>query len=970
MNFAHPYLLAMLLALPLIWWLIRLMPPAPKLVVFPALKLFQNIAAHRSVAARASVWLLLLRLVLVSLVIVALAEPVLPPTFNDKSSGKWGNELPLLIVIDNDWASARAFELRLEKMRVLVAEAARHNRQIYVLPTAADADRDSVQIMGPFVGQNAKAMIERIVPHPWPANWQNIAELIKTDKTLPPEQSGVAAEKSMGTDVFAHGAGAITAAEPAQNQSSETQPALPARLEAVYLNSGLGGADMENMRKALSRFGEVKLFSDAEQTPIYLLSAPKMSDDKWQMVLYRAMPNGPDLVSVAALSKEGKILAQFPARFPAGTVRSELEVALSRDVRNAVARFEVEGAATAAGTILLDTAAHRASVGIVMSGYEENQSLLDEHYYLKRAMQPYMDVQSGTVVELLKQKPSALFLTDENILDAKQMAALSKWVREGGVLVRFAGENLTAAESAPQFVSAEAEGAAERAAERANPPENDNQKKDEESSGPAARLLPVRLSAGNRDLGGIFSWSDPQKLKAFSEYSPFYGLSIAEDIVVNRQLLAEPDIDITSKSWASLTDGTPLVSGIYSGRGAIVLFHVPALPGWSNLPLSGMFIEMLQRLVELAGKAGNGGPSVYKKGGMPLQILDAFGNLKSPPDAVLPMDDLAHPMPSPLHPPGLYGNSQQTFAFNLGAALPPPVPFTLKAEPLTAGKSSLDLTAILLCMAFGLFLIDFFISLRSRGLGFAAILFCLGVLFPLQNVSAGVSEKLGIERTGRTFLAYVITGDKKQDKISESGLNALAEILDHRSAAENIGVVGIDPASDELAFYPLIYWLLNPEQVLSEQAAQNLNAYMHNGGLIVIDTGSAASGILSGNALPALRGLNLPRLNLIPETHVLRKSFYLLRDFPGRYAGNELWLEAAPSQANDGVSSVIVGNNGWAEAWAVDADGKPLYPCVPGGEAQRETAYRFGVNLVMYALTGNYKADQLHAKALLERQGK
>ena len=72
---------------------------------------------------------------------------------------------------------------------------------------------------------------------------------------------------------------------------------------------------------------------------------------------------------------------------------------------------------------------------------------------------------------------------------------------------------------------------------------------------------------------------------------------------------------------------------------------------------------------------------------------------------------------------------------------------------------------------------------------------------------------------------------------------------------------------------------------------------------------------------------------------------------------------------NDGVASIIVGSNDWASAWAMDAAGRPVMPVIPGGDMQREMALRFGVNLVMYALTGNYKADQVHLPAIIERLG-
>jgi hypothetical protein len=102
---------------------------------------------------------------------------------------------------------------------------------------------------------------------------------------------------------------------------------------------------------------------------------------------------------------------------------------------------------------------------------------------------------------------------------------------------------------------------------------------------------------------------------------------------------------------------------------------------------------------------------------------------------------------------------------------------------------------------------------------------------------------------------------------------------------------------------------------------------------------------------------------------VLTKSFYLMQDFPGRYAGGTLWVGATEGHVNDGVTSVLVGSNDWASAWALEAGGRAMFAVVPGGERQREMSYRVGVNLVMYALTGNYKADQVHVPFILERLG-
>ena len=108
----------------------------------------------------------------------------------------------------------------------------------------------------------------------------------------------------------------------------------------------------------------------------------------------------------------------------------------------------------------------------------------------------------------------------------------------------------------------------------------------------------------------------------------------------------------------------------------------------------------------------------------------------------------------------------------------------------------------------------------------------------------------------------------------------------------------------------------------------------------------------------------------VPEDHTLTRSFYLLQDFPGRWTGQTVWVDHAEPSVNDGVS---VGRSSAATAGPAPgrstSTASPMFPVMPGGERQRELARRFGVNLVMYALTGNYKTDQVHVPALLERLG-
>jgi len=217
-------------------------------------------------------------------------------------------------------------------------------------------------------------------------------------------------------------------------------------------------------------------------------------------------------------------------------------------------------------------------------------------------------------------------------------------------------------------------------------------------------------------------------------------------------------------------------------------------------------------------------------------------------------------------------------------------------------------------------------------------------------------------------------------------LRGLSQVLTDRTTVEPGEPIGINLDQDDLSLLTFLYWPVTEDQPQpSPLAYVRMNHFLRSGGMILFDTrdgdiaglgGPEGAGALRRLAAP----LDIPALAPIPGDHVLTRSFYLLQDFPGRYYGRDVWAEAPPAGAeasegvpfrilNDGVSPVIIGGNSWAEAWAIGENGLPLFTVGSGldGERQREMAYRFGVNLIMYVLTGNYKSDQVHVPALLER---
>jgi Domain of unknown function (DUF4159) len=432
---------------------------------------------------------------------------------------------------------------------------------------------------------------------------------------------------------------------------------------------------------------------------------------------------------------------------------------------------------------------------------------------------------------------------------------------------------------------------------------------------------------------------------------------------------------------------------------------------WSDLPMSGSFVEMLRRIVDVSGYTSNPGAGVADNANAetvaPLRTLDGFGAFGPPPSTAKPLPADFRDRATPEHPPGFYGPADGPLAVNALAAADRIA--ALDTSGLRARHASYtnaepkDLRGILLSSSLLLFLIDA-IVVAMLGAGLAALLrrravtAALAFAILLSTMLAAPSpsradndDDFAIKAVSQTRLAYVVTGNADVDSIVKAGLSGLTLFLAQRTALEAGDPVGIDPARDELAFFPLIYWPVVPGAAKPPQDAINrIDAYMKQGGTVLFDTRDAIEappgddGASQSPGMLTLRNilssLDVPELEPVPREHVLTKTFYLLRDFPGRFNTGQTWVEALPrddddetashpARGGDGVSPIIITSNDLAGAWAIRPDGQPMLPLSPGEARQREFAFRAGVNIVMYTLTGNYKADQVHAPALIERLG-
>jgi hypothetical protein len=920
-SFATPWALAGLALLPVIWWLLRFTPPRPQSVRFPPLRLLLELMSKQEQPDKTPWWLMALRLALAALLILAVAHPLYAP---GQQAGLSTN--PLLVVVDDSWAAAPTWEKRAAVLQDVIDSARRNNRLIAIATTTPSIRNLDVALASP---QEAQARAATLAP-----------------RALDPDRLRLLGKLK-----------ATFADNPA--------------LDKIWISDGLDHGSAAAFAEGIATVGSGSvqvLMGDAKEIP-QALATPAIEAGQIKTTALRVPQSDAPAMTVRVLAANGRSLAEAPLTFTANAGKAETTIDLPLELRNEVSRLEIAGGRSASSVFLLDDRWRRKTVALIGGvASEAAQPLLSPLYYVSRALEPYAEIHEPQNADVLKERLDAglsmLVLADIGVLPAREKDVVAPWIERGGVLLRFAGPRL---------------------------------------AGGQDDLVPANLREGGRSLGSALSWETPQPLQAFPGSSPFAGLAIDDNVKVNRQVLAEPDVDLPGKVWASLADGTPLVTAQRRGKGMIILVHVTANADWSTLPLSGMFVEMLRRVLDLAPGAGGGAAANVAVGSnqppsyTPYRMLTGRGDLADPLPDTQPIAarDIDKATPSPQHPPGLYARGASLRAINLAAQgdqlrpignLPSAVSIR-NLEPLPA----IALAPLLFAAAMALFILDCLAALMLSGQwrklqwkASAGCLLAFLLMHPAPSFAQSDPGNFAMQSTLQTKFAYVLTGDDDTDETSRLGLTGLGNILLARTSVEPGEPQAIDIERDEIIFFPLIYWPIRENaESPSDAALARIDHYLKNGGTVLFDTreDGADFGSMTGGpsaSIEALRRvlskLDLPAIEPVPPDHVLTKSFYLLQSFPGRYDRGQLWVETGDTPGTgagnaDGVSSIIIGSNDYAAAWAQDANGNPVYAVASADERQREMAYRTGVNIVMYALTGNYKADQVHVPALLERLG-
>jgi Domain of unknown function (DUF4159)/Aerotolerance regulator N-terminal len=898
--FETPLALFGLAALPVLWWLMRAIPPRPKSISFPPLRILLKLKPREETPDKMPWWLLLLRLCLAASLIFAVAHPFLRKSDSiTKTSG------PLLLAIDDGWGAAKNWNARVEAAQQIINDAP--GRVIYVVGTSAP------QVPLGMTADAASKFLHAQQPQALPTDRRKALRAVN---------------------------------------SLEPKPT-----EAIWLADGLDQNSAQEFSTALTNlFGSLQIYQSTEHSDAIALAAPQLVGGDIVVSVLR----GPDAATKAmlqALGGDGRVLGESAIVFPANATTVKATLTLPVGLRNEAQSLILKDENHAGAKHLLDDRWRRKTVAIETgSGTSSDQPLLSSLHYVTHAIEPFAEISipkdSAELKAVLDQGLSMLVLADIGKLNTVDHDAIVAWLNKGGLLLRFAGPKLAAG---------------------------------------GDDLLPVTLRQGERNFDSSLSWEQPQTLLPFADTSAFSGIAIDPKITVSRQVLAEPDADLSTKTWASIADGTPLVTSATVGKGRIVLFHISANADWSNLALSGTFVEMLERVAAMAPPAGSVTGDSNRAaivGDFSQRLLmvgtGALASVTDTPKSIS-QKEVEFAFASIATPAGIYSRGEQNRAVNLKLASSDllPIAATLNMQILKPA-AIISYAKPLFTLAAMLFLVDCFAVLFLNGMmGRRKIAASLGLLLalhfaPLPKAQAETSLESAMQASLQTHLAFVKTGDADTDQTSEEGLKGLGEIIADRTSAVLAQPSGVDIENDEIAFYPILYWPVLPEaDAPNPKALERISTYMKNGGTIFFDlrdqTAFGGNGANEAALRRILAKIDIPPLETVPAGHAMTKSFYLLKDFPGRYVGGPLWVETqdeASTNGADNVSGIIIGSNDYAAAWGLDDQGQPTHALVPGTGRQREFAFRVGVNLVMYALTGNYKSDQVHIGPILERLGK
>ena len=619
---------------------------------------------------------------------------------------------------------------------------------------------------------------------------------------------------------------------------------------------------------------------------------------------------------------------------------TKIYINIPLSIREKISYFQINKINSSATKIYLNKIQTKKTIGIVSINQNEKALKFNSgNYFVDKALDNKFEIKKDSLENLIDMKLKLLFVDDLFLINKLIDAKIISWVKKGGTLIKFGGTNTI-----------------------------NNMLDESESS------LKDNFSLTGRiiNVDSQLSLKKSLKISNISINSPLYGLTVPDDIKVKQYIESQPSV--TSKKiniWLSLENGTPLISSISLQKGKIIFFHIPSNATWSNLPLSYFFLEIIERIINQTQGEKLKKDKILK----PFLNLNAMGELVKPSAQSLNIDNKIIKDSVKVnydYPPGLYKDNEDFYALNQSDNLY--YDFKIVKDFKSQGfqeitnNRTLNFKPFFLISAFFLFFLDTLVTLFLRQLlKIERTKFLLVILILIFSSSNSHSKSLDIEKVMSNKIGYIVTGNDKVDKITHNGLKVLSKFISSKTAAIFSEPTPIDLKEDKLLYYPIIYW---PTDSGLNELPKKIKRFLNDGGLLLIDCKLDELNFMINKCLDSFQKLlknnQIGQFKEIDEKHAMSKSFYIINNFPGR-KNNSIYFATTELGDFDNTASVIIGNNDWVGAWAKNENNEFLFSLLQNDLKQRNVSFKFGVNLLIYSLTGNYKTDQVHIPEFLKR---
>ena len=395
-GFTAPWLLVALFALPILWLILRAVPPAPIRRRFPGVALLLGLTDDETVSDRTPWWLLLLRMLAVAAIILGLAGPVLNPE-TDQAEGSG----PLLIVLDGTWAGAARWSQQAEVIEDQLTRAGRSNRTVGLLELARP-DAPAFQSADVW-----RTRLAGFVPAPWQPSGSDVVKAIEIMGEL-------------------------------------------ADFDTLWFSDALDFEGRDKVLNTMQSRGSVEVYQTAAN--VLALAPATYQDGAVKLSVSRAAAGFEREVILRGEGRDpagnARILATATAVFDADATTAEAELSLPSELRARITGFTIAGQRSAGATTLVDDGLRRREVALINSDSDqESLQLLSPLHYIEQALQPSADLIDGSITDVLPANPDVIVLADIATLSEAEATPLIEWIEQGGMLVRFAGPRIAASDN-------------------------------------------------------------------------------------------------------------------------------------------------------------------------------------------------------------------------------------------------------------------------------------------------------------------------------------------------------------------------------------------------------------------------------------------------------------------------------------------------------------------------------------------